>query len=339
MELVTLFTPTGELAATALAFDPLRSGELWVTLRRFPTDAPCTMTVTTGCAALIGEVALIQDATGDSPEVTMKEDGNAWHFMRRPTSIAFGTNGNLATCGEARTANYEDQPSNYNGPTLWSSDPAIFGVPPKPGQNGTHLDMLHETPFCMGIAHERDNVYWTFNGELGALDRYDFNEPHQIGGEDHADGELFRYVEGAVARTPEIPSHLAYDQEERVLYVADTGNGRVARLDATGGEESGVIDTNEHIHKAVQMSGVTLEDFVPPGTLETPSGLVFHDGHLYVTDNATSRIYAFDRSGALVRSLDTGLPSGSLAGIAIGPDGRAYLSDLVTGKAYRIEPL
>src|SRR5690606_5406775 len=215
MELVTLFTPTGELSATALAFDPLRSGELWVTLRRFPTDAPCTMTVTTGCAALIGEVALIQDATGDSPEVTMKEDGNAWHFMRRPTSIAFGTNGNLATCGEARTANYEDQPSNYNGPTLWSSDPAIFGVPPKPGQNGTHLDMLHETPFCMGIAHERDNVYWTFNGELGALDRYDFNEPHQIGGEDHADGELFRYVEGAVARTPEIPSHLAYDQEER----------------------------------------------------------------------------------------------------------------------------
>ena len=150
----------------------------------------------------IGEVALIQDATGDSPEVTMKEDGNAWHFMRRPTSIAFGTNGNLATCGEARTANYEDQPSNYNGPTLWSSDPAIFGVPPKPGQNGTHLDMLHETPFCMGIAHERDNVYWTFNGELGALDRYDFNEPHQIGGEDHADGELFRYVERVSGKSP-----------------------------------------------------------------------------------------------------------------------------------------
>nr|PZN28197.1 MAG: hypothetical protein DIU78_03210 [Pseudomonadota bacterium] len=339
IELVTLFTPTGKRSATALAFDPLRDGELWVTLRRFPTEAPCTTTVQTGCAALVGNVALLQDATSDAPVVTMKEDGNAWHFMRRPTSIAFGTNGNLATCGEARTANYEDQPTNYNGPTLWSSDPAIFGVPPEPGQNGTHLDMLHETPYCMGIAHERDNVYWTFNGELGAIDRYDFNEPHQIGGEDHSDGELFRYVEGEVKREPEIPSHLAYDKERDVLYVADTGNGRIARLDAKAGEEAEPLVTNEHIHKAVRMTGVTLEDFVPPGTLELPSGLVFHHGHLYVTDNATSRIHAFDREGALVRTLDTGLPPGSLSGITIGPDGRTYITDRLTGQVYRIEPL
>ena len=42
--------------------------------------------------------------------------------------------------------------------------------------------MVHATQNCMGIAWERDNVYWTLNGEEGTLDRYDFGVPHVPGG-------------------------------------------------------------------------------------------------------------------------------------------------------------
>ena len=51
---------------------------------------------------------------------------------------------------------------------------------------GSHLDMLHNTSFCSGIAHVDANRYWTFNGELGSLDLYDFHKPHPPGGEDHS---------------------------------------------------------------------------------------------------------------------------------------------------------
>src|SRR5690606_2860220 len=114
----------------------------------------------------------------------------------------------------------------------WSSNLGIYGIQP-PGLNGSHLDMLHETPFCMGIAWERDNVYWVFNGNAGAIDRVDFHADHGPGNDDHSDGEYWRYVPGQVARVPNVPSHMHL--AGTWLYIADTGNGRVVRLDITSG--------------------------------------------------------------------------------------------------------
>ena len=57
-----------------------------------------------------------------------------------------------------------------------------------------------------------------------------------------------------------------------------------------------------------------------------------------VTDNATSKLWWFERSGAALGSVDTGLPEGSLAGVTVGPDGQIYLSDLKLGTAYRVVP-
>jgi len=337
VELVPLYDAPAAWTATALAFDPLRTGELWVTLRRVPSNKPCLETARTGCAALEGQVALVQAASTASPSMAIKKDGNAWHFMRRPTSIAFGDNGNLSTCGEARTDNYEDEAVDYSGPVLWSSDPTIFGAVPKAGQNGTHLDMLHESPFCMGVAHEQDNAYWVFNGKLGALDRYDFKVPHQIGGEDHSDGEVSRYVEGQLERVPEIPSHLALDRERRQLYVADTAGGRVLRLAIDSGVPGAAFPPLDPIKVHRRMDGASLEPFVAPGSLTAPSGIVLTSTSVIVTDNATSRIWWFKLDGSPIGSVDTGLPPGSLSGIAVGPDDKLYLSDLLTGVAYRVE--
>lgn len=336
VELIALYEPPAAWSATALAFDPQRSGELWVTLRRFPSSKPCLSNATAGCAALEGQVALVQHAGSSTPELTLKKDGNAWHFMRRPTSIAFGDNGNLATCGEARTDNFEDETIDYSGPVLWSSDPQIFGVPPKPGQNGTHLDMLHDSPYCMGIAHERENAYWVFNGQLGALDRYDFHHPHVIGGEDHSDGELSRYLEGELVRVPEVPSQLAFDRERRALYIVDTSQGRILRLATDSGTPGADVPANDPIAVHRRIDDAVVEELVPPGVLSRPSGIALWGTVVLVTDNATGRIFWFSREGEALGSVSTGLAPGALSGIAVGPDQHLYVSDLQSGAAYRV---
>ncbi len=341
-EVVTLtevYSPSARvpLSATSLAFNAAVEGELWVALRQFPSGLPCTMSEDSGCSALPGVMAVISGATGASPRGVIKQDGNAWHFMRRPTAMAWGEGEIFASCGEALTDNYEDVKIPYAGPALWSSDPAIFGVEPEPDQNGTHLDMLHETPYCMGIAHEAGNAYWVFNGDAGSLDRVDFHAPHQIGGEDHADGEVHRFVAGQLLRVPEVPSHLAYDSERGLVYAADTGNRRIVSVDPSTATPGGDIDVWEILQASGMMDGATLSELVPPGSLKKPSGLALADGKLYVTDNETSFIHVFDTGGKLLESYDTALPSGSLSGITVGPDGALYLTDMLTGAAHRVE--
>ena len=338
VDLTALFTPPGKWSATALAFDPTRPGQLWVTLRQFPSTKACSATVSSGCSALEGEVMLVREAT-TSPQAVIRKDGNAWHFMRRPTSIAFGDNGDVATCGEARTDNFEGDAPDYAGPVLWSSDQSIFGATPKPGQNGTHIDMLHESPFCMGIAHETDNVYWVFNGKEGSIDRNDFHQPHAVGGEDHSDGEVERYISGQLQRVPEVPSHLALDATRQELYIADTGHARVVRLAMASGSVGTDLSSkaNDPIKVFHDMTDAQLDEIVAPGILSLPSGVAYAADTLIVTDNATSQIWWFKRDGSPIGSVDTGLPAGSLAGVTIGPDGKLYISDLLSGNAYRVE--
>ncbi len=340
VELTELYRP--ELAvpfhATDLAFNASVPGELWVTLRQPPSGLACSNDDDRGCDSLPGVVAILSDATSSAPSANVKQDWNAWHFMRRPTAIAWGSGELFATCGEARTDNLEDDPTPYAGPVLWSSDPGIFGVKPVGMQNGTHLDMLHSTPYCMGIAFETGNAYWTFNGDAGSLDRYDFHAPHEIGGENHADGEVFRYVAGQLARLPEVPSHLVYDANSGLLYVADTGNARVLSVDPqTATRGANPIATYETLQDSGEMVGATVADLSPPDLLQQPSGLALAGDTLYVADTATSYIYVLDTSGKLKKKLNTQLPPGTLGGVVVGPDDKLYFADLKTGAVRRVE--
>ena len=340
VSLVDVYTPKlkVEVSATALAFNPTIEGELWVSLRQFPSGKPCTLEVDTGCSALPGAMAVLTNATSAAPVAVIKEDGNAWHFMRRPTAVAWGDGELFASCGEARTANYEDGKLDYAGPTLWSSDPAIFGVEPTLEQNGTHLDMLHQTPYCMGLAHESANAFWAFNGLDGSLDRVDFHAPHVIGGEDHDDGEVHRYIAGQLLREPEVPSHLVYDHARKLVYVADTGHGRVLSVDPSTSVAGGDFFVHDKLNNGSGfMDDATVKTLVPQGMLQKPSGLTLVGDVLYVTDNATSRIHSFGTDGKLLQTLDTGLPGGSLAGITMGPDATLYITNLLTGGVHRVE--
>jgi hypothetical protein len=331
------------LYPTALDWNPTQEDELWITLREAPRQELCVKGTVSGCDWLIGRVAIVRGAT-QSPavrhHVETAEDANAWHFMRRPTSIAFGDDETFATCAEARTSNYENEVASFNGPVLWSADPALFGAtPPATATTGsTHLDMLHETPYCMGIAHERANAYWAFNGAAGALDRYDFHAPHGPGEDDHSDGQLERFVDGALSRVEDIPSHLAYDTASGFVYAADTGNGRLVVLDPAGATRgTQVSEYYDPIEIRVHMMGAKLSVLVGDDRLGMPSGLALYQGVLFVTDALSSRIVAYDRAGHTLATLDTGLPVGALAGISIGPDGRAYFADRSSGRVLRID--
>ena len=107
-----------------------------------------------------------------------KQDGNAWHFMSLPTGIAMSDNGNFATSNGVYDANH-DGGSPFTGPTLWSSDMSIYAEPS--GGNGSHLDMLHESPYCQGIASETLNRFWVVDGNLGDIVMYDFKADHGPG--------------------------------------------------------------------------------------------------------------------------------------------------------------
>ncbi|MCC6622641.1 MAG: hypothetical protein IT385_15365 [Deltaproteobacteria bacterium] len=338
--LVELYRPRNPVEAVDLEFHPDRN-ELWVLNRPFEVQGICSQSNfnSARCRSMESSTTILfEPGTPNQDDLTVTDD-NAWHFMRRAPALAMGALDTFATCGEAFTGNFEDDPITYIGPTLWSADLEIYGVTP-PGGNGSHLDMLHETPWCMGIAHERDNVYWLFNGEHGAIDRVDFHEDHGPGADDHSDGEVHRYIKGALTRLPSVPSGLVFHHGDNHLYIVDSGSNRVIKMDTRSGTAGGALDEQwEELAASGQVRNSTVVELVLPGVMTQPSGLAIHDDVMYVSDHQTSRIHAFDRAtGAQLRTLDTGLPAGTLAGLEVGPDDKLYFTDMLGGAVYRIDP-
>lgn len=308
-----------------LAFNPLRPDELWILNERD------------------NSVVLMHGTTSGEPQFERRRDPAADHFLHKPSSIAFGadpttfgSNGTFATCGESRNENGIEGGEDFMGPTLWTSDLAIFAKK-NPAGLGSHIDMLHNSPLCMGIAHEAGNAYWTFNGLKNSIVRYDFGKDHDVGLDDHSDGASLEYVAGQLKYVAGVPSHLAF--LDGGLFIADTGNGRIARLDTTSGTKGARIRTQEPQKGGhFKMEGATLTDVVPAGVLTAPSGLEIRNGLIYVSDNGTGRIVAFDLRGKQVNALDTGLGAGALAGMAFGPDDKLYFVDMKGDRLMRVDP-
>jgi len=133
---------------TDLDFHPrLSSKQLWVVNQGTENTGGSTVTITN---------------TGQGNQITeLLQDGNAWHFMSLPTGIAFSDNDNFATSPGVFDANHAGTANAFTGPTLWSSDPQIYAQPS--GGNGSHIDMLHESPNSQGICWEKDNTFWLFD--------------------------------------------------------------------------------------------------------------------------------------------------------------------------------
>ena len=299
-----------------LAFNPDVANELWVVNRADDS------------------VSVFSDVGTSEQSSQHIVDPYAMHFMDEVAAIAFGaamhaptSSPNFATCQEStNTYGGELEPNYFMGPTLWSSDLDIFGKSNPEAVSflsemfgryvdlGSHLDMLHESPLCVGIEHEVDNVYWVFDGYNESIVRYDFQEDHGPGFDDHDDGIMARYVEGRVAYSPDVPSHMVLDPIAGLLYIADTGNNRIAVLDTESGERGADLERVEPGTVHYEMVGATLSTFIDGEDvgLVAPSGIEIIDGILFVTDNETSEIIAFDADGMEIDRLDTRLAPGSL---------------------------
>ncbi len=318
----TIPTPVNQLnRPTDLDFFPiLGKNELWVINERNEDIGGSTLT--------------IYDAGTPDQSFLHRVDGNAWHFMSLPTGMAFGDNFNWASSPGVKDANHNN--GTFTGPTLWSSDPAVYAMPS--GGNGSHLDMLHGSPYSMGIAHEVDNVYWIFDGWNETIVRYDFQEDHGPGNDDHSDAIVRRYTEIKVKADRPVPSHLVLDKATGWLYVVDNGNDRVLRLDINSGQVSNTLPLiNEPLAEHSAVNTVTWEVIIDQG-LSRPSGIEIIGNRLLVSDYATGEIvvYDMDNSFAEIGRIATNQPG--ITGLKVGPDGAIWYTNRTLNSLRKITP-
>ena len=317
-----------------LDFNPGAAGELWVVNQ-----------IDDGVVRYVA-------AGSEEQDQEHRIDSFAMHFMEEVSSLSFsedtvfGAGSTFATCQESdNTYNHQQSGNNFMGPTLWTSDWEIFGFSNPDAVEavgydlGSHIDMMHESPFCMGIDWENANAYWTVDGLAQTISRYDFGADHDVGYDDHSDGNVERYIDAEYTRVEGIPSHIVYNPNDGMVYYNDTGAGRIMRLDPSSATQG--ADISEHSHDGGEfynMDGGDLTVLVSAddGDLVHPSGLALHEDVLYVTDNATGRISAFDLDGDRIDYLDTEWGEGSLMGLTVDDKGHIWAVDFKGNRVLRI---
>ena len=312
---------------TDLDFHPrLSMKQLWVVNKGTENTGGSTVTITN---------------TGQVNQITeLLQDGNAWHFMSLPTGIAFSDNDNFATSPGVFDANHAGTANAFTGPTLWSSDPQIYAQPS--GGNGSHIDMLHESPNSQGICWEKDNTFWLFDGFNNDIVRYDFVNDHNPGFSDHSDAIVRRYSDSEVLRDVNgTVSHMAFDDTKTWLYVVDNGHQRVFRINVSTGNTSltpPAYGPHEGMAEYVTITGYTWENVVTTG-LQDPAGIVIDGDIMVVTDHQTNEVIFYDLSSipaTEIRRINANTQG--IMGIAIGPDGLLYYVDNAGNKVIRLNP-
>jgi len=274
-----------------------------------------------------------------TPEVRVRARSamGAEHFMPAPVGLAFSDIGTFATVHETDWVTQQSTPADFMGPTLWPADAGDFD-----GGWASHLDMLHNSPNAVGIAWDQGNAFWVFDGAHSSLTWYDFQADHGPGGADHSDGIIVRWVEGQVKYVPGVTSDMQLDHATGLLYVADSGNARVAVLDTKSGTRGGTLRPNydgAEMYHWKDATLTTLVDLAPLGAT-VPTGLVLHEGLVWVSDNARSMIFAFDPAapGTPVDWLDLSsvVPAGSLGAITFDAQGRLLVLDVEGSRVLRL---
>lgn len=316
-------------APSDLDFHPFadRSTELWV--------------LSPGAPRFGGYTTIFPDPNTDSDNRSTPRDGSAGHFMAMATSMVFGDNGYWASAQGVTDANFRG--GMFTGPSLWPSDMDIYtkvGKPASAEYNGSHLDMVHQSPMGMGIAHEKDNIYWVFDGFHSTIVQYDFANPHYPGGDDHSDAKVRRFNEPGVrmATRAGVPSHMVYDKATDWLYICDSGNKRVIRLNTKSGSRGatkvGIIN-GEPLAGYEEIAG-TEWDVVADKNLTMPSGIALIENRLFVGDYETGTIVCYDTE--TLEELGKVETDRGLTGLEIGPDNKLWYTNSLKNTVSRIDP-
>lgn len=269
-----------------------------------------------------------------------RKDAYSNHFMNTASALAFDNEGYFANAIDCKDGN-NNANGLFAGPTLWDADTSIYARVNQ-GNNllGSHLDMLHQSPYGVGIEYDGNgNVYWVFDGYHSAIVRYDFQAPHAYGGDNHADGRVWRFGELDVDRDVGISSHLVMDDENRMLYIVDSGNQRILRLNADSGQYwYGLNPYGEQLNQYWMMDGAEWDVIINSG-LERPSGIDIYEDRLIVSDFATGDIIFYDLSAIPVTELgrlSTGNEDG-IMGIKISPDLKVWYVNYATNQLVRLD--
>jgi len=332
---VVIDAEQGLADARDMAFDPEDPGTLWV-VNRFDDS-----------------VSIVFDAGTPQQSFDNRVDPYALHFMEKVSSIDFGAPGTFGTCQESRNT-YNDQapPNDFMGPALWSSNLDVFAESNpaaveyltqlfgQPTDLGSHLDMQHETPLCTGIAWERDNIYWTYDGLSGHIDRVDFQDDHGPGYDDHSDGITAEYTGLGIEYVEGVPNHMEFDPDTSMLYIADPANSRIVMLDTTSGTRGADLDVTEPGTQHYQVDGATAQDLIgPEAGLDQPSGLDLVDGVLFVSDYGTGLIHAFDvTTGEEIDRLTTNRGAGTVINLIAPSLDELWLVDHDADEIIRVRP-
>jgi sugar lactone lactonase YvrE len=174
------------------------------------------------------------------------------------------------------------------------------------------------------------------DGRNGHVVRYDFAMDHGPGHDDHANGIVRRYPEATFTRVEGVPGQPLLDKETGWLYVADTGAGRVYRMNTRTGERSRTLTPrNEPLAEYSEWRGATIEVLLEG--LDRPSGLAIADGVLFVSVYGTGEIVAYNL-GLAAESARITTGAEGIAGLAVAPDGKLWYADAVADKVVRIDP-
>ena len=349
--------PTAFAQPRALGFHPT-SGNLWVGNNN--TDS---LTILRGVFNRSEGAAGAPTTSG----LAHRFDRAHYHYMDRMASLAFGAGSSLVTCQESEnTYDGKKTANRFMGPSLYDTiatvgspemggwpkgrhiyidaagnacDPHVAADASSDGSNDaptcfmTHIDMLHASPNCMGIAHDPEpttpfnNVFWVFDGLNNTLIRYDFEKPHGPGSLDHSLANVRRYPEINLTRVPGVPGHMVVDAQTRTLFIADTGGGRIVAVDADSGRFINHARSDLGGNFTLWSSPLSSFEYSMFGCarhktfatgLDRPSGLALHGNTLLVAEHGTGKIVALHRStGARLGELATG--ASKLFGLAVEP--------------------
>jgi hypothetical protein len=269
-----------------------------------------------------------------------QRDPNAWHFMNLTTGIAFGDNGNFATCPGIFDAN-QNGGTPFTGPSLWDADPAVYAQPLF-GPLGSHIDMLHVNPESQGIAHDHWNRYWVVDGHIGDITMNDFRNDHGPGNSWHGDAIIRRYADFTITKDPgnHIVSHTILDKNTGWLYVVDHGGQRVLRMDINTGNVAGpgTFGPWETYVEYSMVTGYVWEEIITEGLVQ-PAGIDIVDHYLLVSDHATGDIVLYDLAISGIPEIGriaTGSPG--IMGIKVGPTGHVWYVNATLHQLGRVVP-
>jgi DNA-binding beta-propeller fold protein YncE len=291
-------------------------------------------------------VVIVYEAGTVSQSSQYRKDTHSSHFMRNCSAIAFSDDiGQWACVSEVQAT--ASPPSTFMGPALWSQDTAIFA---RAFQNnwvnglplGSHYDMLHQSPFAMGIAHDSARAYWVADGHNGNICKYDFVSDHGPGYEDHSAGVIYRYSDVTFSRVANVPGHMILDKVTGWLYYVDSGTKTLHRMNTNTGTVAGPLTVpstaNEPLAGYWNITGA-VQEVIDTFTTQI-CGIDLYNDRMIVGDYTNGNIYLYDVSGAnpiFMDTIITGQPG--MEGIKFGPDGKIWFVNNTANTVVRIDPL